>query len=699
MKRLQPACLILALVIAVVAQQPASGQEPDVVRITTNLVQVDVVVTKDGKQVKDLSADDFEIFEDGRRKAITHFSYIPALNASDRANLKTPPLPPGVSLPLAPVKPEDVKRTIAFVVDDLGMSIESMIRVRSQLHRLINEQVGPDDLVAIIRTGGGIGALQQFTTDKRILESAIDALKWNPCSRVGREVLPPSRSYPGSNVSLCSLYVERKTTDSLRFIVKGMSALHGRKSLVIFSDSLPSEQQQLPTTLSDRGSLAEGVIGNSDSMVDQLNKIGELAIRGSVVIYAVDTSGLPTTGINPGDEIREASGSQTNPNQEPTLRLLRERSTTLRLRREGATILAKQTGGVLLRNTNDFQGIMEDLQGYYLIGYKPDADTFNRRFHRLKARVKRNGFEVRTRTGFYGITEDEAREKLTTPLDQINGALISPFSANDIKVQLTTSFINERADDLSLRSLLFFDAGNLRFKDEADGSHVANLEVAGVVFGDNGTIVGRKDQDAVLRLRGEPYERVRREGVVYTFDTPVSKSGPVQFRVVVRDAGSGRIGSSYQFMNVPNLQANLLTLSGLVVHDEKTLQTGPVEVRSETGTDAYTREPAMRKFHQGTTLVVSYLVYDAKVAKTTNLPELRFQSRIFRDGQSIYSSDETPIDLAGQTDLARVKATSKVKLGPKLGPGEYMLQISVEDRLATGGQRTATQWIDFEILP
>src|SRR5713101_1555863 len=54
---------------------PQSAQD-DVVRITTNLVQLDAVATKDGKQVTDLTADDFEITEDGKPQTITHFSYI-----------------------------------------------------------------------------------------------------------------------------------------------------------------------------------------------------------------------------------------------------------------------------------------------------------------------------------------------------------------------------------------------------------------------------------------------------------------------------------------------------------------------------------------------------------------------------------------------------------------------------------------------
>ena len=44
--------------------QPKPGED-EVVRVSTNLVQIDAVVTdKNGKQVSDLRLEDFEIFED-----------------------------------------------------------------------------------------------------------------------------------------------------------------------------------------------------------------------------------------------------------------------------------------------------------------------------------------------------------------------------------------------------------------------------------------------------------------------------------------------------------------------------------------------------------------------------------------------------------------------------------------------------------
>ena len=68
----------LALAVPLVG---AGGQAPQppppVIRVTLSLVQVDAVVTdKGGRHVTDLTAADFEIYEDGRRQEITHCSYV-----------------------------------------------------------------------------------------------------------------------------------------------------------------------------------------------------------------------------------------------------------------------------------------------------------------------------------------------------------------------------------------------------------------------------------------------------------------------------------------------------------------------------------------------------------------------------------------------------------------------------------------------
>ena len=36
-------------------------------------------------------------------------------------------------------------------------------------------------------------------------------------------------------------------------------------------------------------------------------------------------------------------------------------------------------------------------------------ETFDKKFHKLKARVKKAGFDVRTRSGFFGVSEEEEK--------------------------------------------------------------------------------------------------------------------------------------------------------------------------------------------------------------------------------------------------------------------------------------------------
>src|SRR6478609_9240305 len=112
MKQLRPGVVLVALASALSQAQnpqPAPAQEsPDmpVLRVTVNLVQVDAVVTDSkGKQITNLTADDFELLQDGKPQKITKFSYIsttaptPAAAAPKPATpVKGTPPPPTIKL-------------------------------------------------------------------------------------------------------------------------------------------------------------------------------------------------------------------------------------------------------------------------------------------------------------------------------------------------------------------------------------------------------------------------------------------------------------------------------------------------------------------------------------------------------------------------------------------------------------------------
>lgn len=701
-KALLPLLLSFCLFVPALAQtqttKPAAPQQPqkpvdeqdEVVKITTNLVQVDAVVTKDGKVVKDLTADDFEIYEDGKKQAITSFAYISNVSGNaPQPVIATKPKTGEVLPPPRPFNPNEPHRTVAFVVDDLGISAESMVQVRKQLRKFINEQLQPNDLVAIIRTGGEMGALQQFTNDRRILSRAVDQLHWNMCNRVGVTVLPQLGAF--SSQALCGRNSMVATIKSLRFILDAMGYLPGRKSMVFMSDHLPVEDQDELNFLRDmRGGFRDDAIkdaspaSNATETADRyldarnysaaLHKIAEKAIRSSVVIYSVDTAGLQTTGITAADRFY-GTGPQFAD-------AIHNRSMLLWSRREGSDLIAKQTGGFQVKNSNYFEidRIMQDQSGYYLLGYRPTDETFNRKFHHIKAKIKRSGFTLRTRLGFFGVTEEEASKTRLTPRDMTNLALASPFSAQDVEVGLASFFWNDKTVGSLVRSFVYIDAGDLEFT-PVDGRHQASIELHGVVFGDNGAIIEQLRRGLTISYSDGEYADAIKQGMGLSVDIPVKRVGAFQVRVAVRDRKSSKIGSAGEFVAVPDLRNKRLAVSGIVLgsssHSDQ-------EVLSHI---------VARRFQPNSNLEFGFVIFNAlQFAKPV------METKLFRDGKVVYSGPEIPIQVTGQPDPNRVVASSRVPLGPDLEPGYYYLQVVITDKDAKDKIPPVLQWIDFEIV-
>ncbi len=713
--------ITLSLVVAVTGQQPTPSPAPanvdraqrpaspdidaqDVVKITTNLVQIDAIVTKDNRLVTDLQASDFEIFEDNKPQAITNFSYIS--NLGNNATTATVPITSSkdksVPVPPAKINPNEQRRIVALVVDDLGISFEQIPSLRTQIRKFL-DTLAPNDLVAIIRTGGDVGALQQFTNDRRLLQNALDHLRWNPCSRAGIHVFAPVGAI-GPNTGLCSQAVVNSTLKSLKFIVKGMRDLPGRKSLVLFSDYLPIQDQE-PSAYEDTQNALREAADQTNTSGDpsipdsgigyrsQLQKIAELAIRGSVVIYSVDTRGLQYTGPTAADRVTFPARQNVDPNQVLN-DIMGRRSAQLIAGREGSELIAKQTGGFLVRNSNDFglKRVMQDQEGYYLIGFRPAEETFNHNFHHIKVKLKRGGLTVRTRDGFYGFTNEEAKTGSPSADDQMSQALVSPFAAKDVALKLTSFFIDDPAQGALVRSFLHLDQHDLNFT-EVEGWHITNLNIQSMIFGDNGRVLGREDRSGRLKLRGEAYQRALRDGVVYMFDIPVKARGPFQFRVAVRDQDSGRIGSAGQFVEIPNLQTGRLAISGIVAREEDSMR--------GSGNDSYddvNPGPAIRRFRQGAVAIFGYAIYNGSMNGQS--PQLTSQVRLFREGKLIFTGDPTAINIAGQKDLKRLTNLERLQLGKEIPPGEYVYQVIVTDTAADKQKpRVASQWIDFEVDP
>ncbi|HEX8686250.1 MAG TPA: hypothetical protein VF654_07095, partial [Pyrinomonadaceae bacterium] len=305
-----------------------------------------------------------------------------------------------------------------------------------------------------------------------------------------------------------------------------------------------------------------------------------------------------------------------------------------------------------------------------------------------------------TRAGFYGYAEGQARPVARTRSEQLLAALSSPLTSGELPLRLTSLFNSPADGSAVVDSLLHVDGSRLQLADEPDGWKRAVFDVVALTFGENGQVVDEINRTETLRVRGDVLQSMLADGFVYVMKVPVKKPGSYQLRVAVRDAATERVGSASQFIEVPDLKKDRLALSGIFMSSggdaAAAAQKGAGAEAAAAGTDPL-RDATVRRFRQGTFVDFRYHVYNAKTDRATGRPSLQTQTRLFRDGQAVYTSPAQPFD-PGPQPAARLEAGRRLLLGTQLPPGEYVLQVVVTDQLVKGRRGTATQWIDFEIV-
>jgi VWFA-related protein len=675
--RVLPIGLVLAASAA--AGAPAHAQTPDerpplVVPVDVELVQVDAVVTdKKGRYVTDLRAEDFEIVEDGKARRVANFRYV-------ETSVLPPDAPAAAHAPgLSALPPADA-RALVIVFDDLSLEFESYLRAREALLRLVDERLAPGELVSVIRTSGGVGNLQQFTADKRLLKAAIAGIPYN----LGRwGALAPSRFLEGGSepaaaaptdpggAALAAMQArldaliarhekEREEVfvsammDQLEGVLRSLARMPGRKSLLFVSEGFG-----IPRPLG------------------RLQEITDTANRASVVIYTLNPGGLRTLRATASDMVPGTAATGA-------LRYAAERD---RLLRAGPESLALETGGFALQDTNDLDGavdrVFEDLRGYYLLGFEPDVSASGRRgVHEVSVKAKRSGLRVRSRRSFYarnapgGVEPDDGRLVTT---------LASPFAATDVPVRLTALFHHDPPKGAFVRTLVHIDAEALTFVKDPDGVMATQVEAAALAIGTRGKPAG--EAGGTYRLRFTPREAVaaRKGGLVLTLDIAV-EPGAYQVRAAARDVASGRAGSAYQFIEVPDVAKGRLALSGIVMSGAD----------ASPGADLAPESlPAVRRFGSGERVAYGFAVYNARRERAAGTAGLDVQVGLVRDGVLVGAAPGPAVSVP--TTEGAVPVAGALRLAPHLQPGLYTLQVIVSDPARPAKSREALQQIDFEV--
>ena len=713
--RLSRLVLLLAAGTSVAAQQPPAQRAVEAEATNVTAVVVDVVVRdKSGNPVPGLTADDFQIFEDGVRQDLGSLTAVTKPPVTPAGAPTTVTAAPGEVVGEAARKAPEV---IALVFDRLtadgralaysaanqyigqGKVSNNVVAVFGIDLSLIFHQPFTRDADAIraaIRAAGGRATAPGNTTREKASQSAADIVRANNAvASMSGSAGPGSASAIGGAAADAQFAtIQRRmaetfqslerdeqgfaTTNSLLAVVSAMKAIPGRKSVVFFTEGL---------------SILPNVRSRFDSVVDAAN-------RANVSIYPMDAAGLRTlsTTKETRDGVDEASAAALG--RDPT-RDVTDRPMTMALERNedllradphsGLDQLADQTGGFLIANTNNLRGGFEridtDMRNYYVLTYVPKNPTYDGHFRTIDVKVKRSDVRVASRKGYFALRAPSGAPVLGFEAPAL-AVLDRPKPPNDFPVRALSLRFPD-ADRPGLAPVLVtVPTAGVAFKEIPERKFQASDFIVLIQIKDSaGTVLEKMSQRYQLQVPVDQLASTK-TGEVLFYREPVLGPGVYTLETVVYDAVAEKASVRIATMNVAEANPQALRLSSLVA--VRRAEKVP-EAQRVPGSPLYVGEqlltPSMGEpFSKATTreLPFYFVVYPTRDGTPTASLSLVSAGKVLA---------EVPLELAAADAKGRIPQVSRMPI-EAIPPGTYELRVLVKQ-----GTQSAAQGMTFRLAP
>src|SRR5579884_1729785 len=412
-----------------------SPKAPDILHVTTHMVQVNVIVKDDhGHPVPGLSPSDFSIFDDGKPQEISSFAVEQTRQSGGS---------PAVTV---------------ILFDGLNTRWEDQARARLQILKFL-KQLQPADRVGLYTMGTRLVMLHDFTSDSESLVKALNSYG----GRSGNEVKdseadnaenPPQwvdsvQDLQGMSGALSSAAVSNgiaqwlanavaaeanyymnqrvaMTVNALVAIADHLQGVPGRKNLVWVSSGFPllEGMDQFEQT---------GDFSRGNTYGEEIKRAAEALNDVNLAIYPVDARGLM---VDPSFEVNSRPPSMAAYRRMQRLKLPQHLADNFPTMDE----IAKRTGGRAFYNTNDIQGairqVIDDSQLTYLLSYYPTNTVWNGQFHKIKVKVDRPGLHLQYRDGYAAVAEPPAASP--SGEKRLESAVFSPLDATGVAFAVKT---------------------------------------------------------------------------------------------------------------------------------------------------------------------------------------------------------------------------------------------------------------------
>jgi hypothetical protein len=346
----------------------------------------------------------------------------------------------------------------------------------------------------------------------------------------------------------------------------------------------------------------------------------------------------------------------------------------------GLSTVANATGGLSIVNTNDFKTgldkILSRSKGYYTLAYTP-SEKFDNKFHKIEVKVKRSGTKVFTQSG-YLAREEKTSDKPRTKEEEIAAAARSPLAQRDIDLTpIVTLKLQPTKATVDIHILVA--ANKLHFNQTGDGKYQTSFDVVGFVFDQLGKLRGGFSETVNADLTPENYRRALKERLDYAATTELPP-GYFQLRAVVREAGTGSLGTFSKYLEIPDLRNGRLAMSSIFLIDVDPAQNN--RATPLLGLKQLSRKQELR---------YAVMIHNAKLKD--GKPQLRSQLVISQAGNVLFREPEQPIEV---TNPAQVVKVGQLRLAG-VKPGRYALTLIITDPLADKKAGTISRSVDFNV--
>ena len=655
--------------------QTAQGQTPQgpTFRGSINFVRVDVIVDdKKGEPVSTLTQAEFELLEDGKPVPVEQFSLV-KVDGNPRPGAPPPREIRNRNDEELIANREDV-RVFVFFLDDYHVRRANSMTVREPLMRFVQNQLRPNDIVAIMYPLSPVSDLT-FTRNHDVVMGAINNF-------AGRKFdYTPLNQLEANYMRYPTEQVEKIRNDVVMGALRGLSVRlgslrEGRKSVIFVSEGFTAHVASADAEGGRVGAGQPDSVGRSQrGLRTARSKSPPSGSARQTSTRACARSSIRRTGTTrrsmrsiPEAWRHSSTGFDDLPSGPPPSFATDARA--LRMTQDTLRSISDETDGKAIVNRNTLeqglQAVIRDSSSYYLLGYTSQTPN-DGKFHQITVRVKRRDVNVRARRGFWAVSPDDAI-RAATPAPEVAKPVQTALASIATSVQagkyVRTWLGTERGEGGNTRVTLVWEpltfppgdrrepagrvsllaatgAGNVVFRGRAPERPIVPSATTGSL-GPSGT-VNAAAPAAPQRL---------------TFDAP---PGKVELRITVEGASGGTLDQEIRDVEVPDFTTPQVSLGTPRLYRARTLP----ELRSITS-DPNAVPAAGREFARTDRVLVRFSAY----APGTEMPGAT-AVLLNRAGAKMSDLPVTPSTIPG--------TTHEITLGLSTVPaGEYLVEITAK---------------------